>query len=69
MEMVHASEPAELDQLVNSLFEAAGFGGRDQLSQKDFIMLMKDYQGELSEAALQFTGKLMPVPTARGCRV
>lgn len=59
MEMVNASlEPSQLDEVINSMFEAAGFVDKTELSLQDFITLMAEHKAELSQAALQLSGRL-----------
>ena len=58
METVNASlEHQQLDDVISSMFKAAGFENKEALSLEDFILLMGDHKEELSQAALTLQGK------------
>ncbi len=57
MEMVNASVTADqLDTLVDTMFSAAGFQGKEFLNVDDFKVLMRDHKEELSNARLNVAG-------------
>ena len=57
MELVNASvTPDQMDQLIDSMFNAAGFQNRDHLNFEDFQVLMRDHKEELSDAQLKVAG-------------
>ena len=58
METVSASlEQQQLEDVISSMFKAAGFENKEDLSLDDFIRLMGDHKEELSQAALTVQGK------------
>ena len=60
MEMVNTSlEPSQLDDVINSMFSAAGFENKTELSEADFIQLMAEHKNELSAATLQLSGRYL----------
>ena len=61
MEMVNASvAPDQMDQLVNSMFTAAGFQNKQELTLDDFNVLLRDHKEELSSAHLKVSGFDVP---------
>ncbi|XP_022093825.1 dual oxidase 2-like isoform X3 [Acanthaster planci] len=61
METVSASlEQKQLEDVISSMFKAAGFENKEELSLEDFITLMGDHKEELSQAALQLQGADVP---------
>ena len=63
MEMVNASvNPDQLDQLIDSMFAAAGFQNKQQLTLEDFNVLLRDHKEELHNARLNITGFDVDVP-------
>lgn len=57
MELVNAAvTPDQMDQLVESMFSAAGFQGKEDLTLEDFKLLLRDHKEELSEARLKIAG-------------
>ena len=57
MELVNASvSPDQLDALVDTMFTAAGFQGKEFLNVEDFRVLMRDHKEELSNARLNVQG-------------
>lgn len=65
MELVNASvNPDQLDQLIDSMFAAAGFQNKQQLTLEDFNVLLRDHKEELHNARLNITGYDVDVPDA-----
>lgn len=65
MELVNASvNPDQLDQLIDSMFAAAGFQNKQQLTLEDFNVLLRDHKEELHNARLNITGFEVDVPDA-----
>ncbi|XP_065907299.1 dual oxidase 1-like [Dysidea avara] len=65
MELVNASvSPDQLDQLIDSMFAAAGFQNKQQLTLEDFNVLLRDHKEELHNARLNITGYDVDVPDA-----
>ena len=63
MELVNASvSPDQLDQLIDSMFAAAGFQNKQQLTLEDFNVLLRDHKEELHNARLNITGFDVDVP-------
>lgn len=63
MEMVNASvNPDQMDALIDSMFQAAGFQNKNQLNFDDFLVLMRDHKEELSDAKLNVAGYDAPEP-------
>ena len=63
MELVNASvNPDQLDQLIDSMFAAAGFQNKQQLTLEDFNVLLRDHKEELHNARLNITGFDVDVP-------
>ena len=63
MELVNASvNPDQLDQLIDSMFSAAGFQNKQQLTLEDFNVLLRDHKEELHNARLNITGYDVDVP-------
>lgn len=63
MELVNASvNPDQLDQLIDSMFAAAGFQNKQQLTLEDFNVLLRDHKEELHNARLNITGYDVDVP-------
>ena len=61
MEMVNASVgPDQMDQLVDSMFTAAGFQNKQELTLDDFNVLLRDHKEELSSAHLKVSGFDVP---------
>ena len=57
MELVNAAvTPDQMEQLVESMFAAAGFQSKDTLDLDDFKLLLRDHKEELSEAHLKVSG-------------
>ena len=57
MELVNASvSPDQMDQLIESMFAAAGFTNKETLDFGDFEVLMRDHKEELSDAKLKISG-------------
>ncbi|XP_072031527.1 dual oxidase 2-like [Amphiura filiformis] len=58
MEMVNASlESSQLEKVINSMFIAAGFENKAELTFQDFIVLMAEHKDDFNESALQISGK------------
>ena len=49
-------ESSKLEEVTNSMFTAAGFEDKDELSLEDFLLLMTDHKEDFSEAALNMKG-------------
>jgi len=65
MELVNTSvNPDQLDQLIDSMFAAAGFQNKQQLTLEDFNVLLRDHKEELHNARLNITGYDVDVPDA-----
>jgi len=65
MELVKTSvNPDQLDQLIDSMFAAAGFQNKQQLTLEDFNVLLRDYKEELHNAHLNITNYDVHVPDA-----
>ena len=61
MEMVNASvAPDQMDQLIDSMFTAAGFQNKQELTIEDFNVLLRDHKEELSSAHLNVKGFDVP---------
>ena len=61
MELVNASVTAnQMDQLINQMFESAGFQNKQSLTLEDFNVLLRDHKEELSTARLNVTGFDVP---------
>ncbi len=61
MELVNASvSPDQMDDLIDSMFTAAGFQGKQELTLEDFNVLMRDHKEELSDARLKLSGFDVP---------
>jgi dual oxidase len=61
MELVNASvSPDQMDQLIESMFAAAGFQNKTTLEFADFEVLMRDHKEELSDAKLKISGYDVP---------
>ena len=61
MEMVNASvAPDQMDQLIDSMFTAAGFQNKQDLTLEDFNVLLRDHKEELSSAHLKVSGFDVP---------
>ena len=61
MELVNASvSPDQMDQLIDSMFTAAGFQNKQELTLEDFNVLMRDHKEELSGARLKISGFDLP---------
>jgi len=65
MELVNASvNPDQLDQLIDSMFAAAGFQNKQQLTLEDFNVLLRDHKEELHNARLNISGYDVDIPDA-----
>ena len=65
MELVNTTvNPDQLDQLIDSMFAAAGFQNKQQLTLEDFNVLLRDHKEELHNARLNITGYDVDVPDA-----
>jgi dual oxidase len=61
MEMVSAQvSPDQMDQLIESMFAAAGFQNKQDLTLEDFNVLLRDHKEELSSAHLNVKGYDVP---------
>ena len=61
MEMVNAQvTPDQMDQLIESMFAAAGFQNKNNLTLDDFSVLLRDHREELSDARLNVKGFDVP---------
>ena len=61
MDIVNVSlDPSVLDKVINSMFVAAGFENKDELTLQDFMVLMAEHRDHFSESALQLSGKTGP---------
>ena len=61
MELVNASvSPDQMDQLIDSMFTAAGFQNKQELTLEDFNVLLRDHKEELSTAHLNISGFDVP---------
>ena len=61
MELVNASvTPDQMDQLIDSMFTAAGFQTKEELTLDDFNVLLRDHKEELSSAHLNVKGYDVP---------
>lgn len=61
MEMVNATvSPDQMDQLIESMFTAAGFQNKQELTLEDFNVLLRDHKEELSNARLNLKGYDVP---------
>ena len=61
MEMVNAQvSPDQMDQLIESMFTAAGFQNKQELTLEDFNVLLRDHKEELSSAHLNVKGYDVP---------
>ncbi len=61
MEMVNAQVNADqMDQLIESMFAAAGFQNKQDLTLEDFNILLRDHKEELSSAHLNVKGYDVP---------
>ena len=61
MEMVNATvSPDQMDQLIESMFTAAGFQNKTELTLEDFNILLRDHKEELSNAHLNVKGYDVP---------
>ena len=57
MELVKTNlESSKLEEVTNSMFTAAGFEDKKELSLEDFLVLMTDHKEDFSEAALNLKG-------------
>ena len=50
-------ESSNIEELVESVFNDAGFEGKEELSVEDFNRLLGEFSGELNYASLDFDGK------------
>ena len=61
MELVNATVSAnQMDQLINQMFESAGFQNKQSLTLEDFNVLLSDHKEELSSARLKVTAFDVP---------
>ena len=61
MELVNASVSSDqMDQLIQSMFTAAGFQNKQELTLEDFNVLLRDHKEELSNAHLNVKGYDVP---------
>ena len=61
MELVNATVSAnQMDQLINQMFESAGFQNKQSLTLEDFNVLLRDHKHELSSAHLNVTAFDVP---------
>ena len=61
MELVNASvTPDQMEQLIDSMFTAAGFQSKEELTLEDFNILLRDHKEELSSAHLNVKGFDVP---------
>ena len=61
MELVNASvTPNQMEQLIDSMFTAAGFQNKEELTLDDFNILLRDHKEELSSAHLNVKGFDVP---------
>ena len=61
MELVNATvTPDQMDQLIDSMFTAAGFQNKEELTLEDFNVLLRDHKEELSSAHLNVKGFDVP---------
>ena len=61
MELVNASvSPDQMEQLIDSMFTAAGFQNKEELTLEDFNILLRDHKEELSSAHLNVKGYDVP---------
>ena len=61
MDMVNAQVTADqMDQLIDSMFTAAGFQNKQELTLEDFKILLRDHKEELSSAHLNVKGYDVP---------
>ena len=61
MEMVNATvTPDQIDQLIESMFNAAGLQSKQELTLDDFNLLLRDHKEELSNAKLKVSGFDVP---------
>ena len=50
-------ESSNIEELVESVFNGAGFEGKEELSVEDFNRLLGEFSSELNYASLDFDGK------------
>ena len=63
MELVNATVSAEqMDTLIDSMFVAAGFQNKMELTLADFNLLLRDHKEELSGAHMNITGFDVDIP-------
>ena len=61
MELVNAQvSPDQMNQLIDSMFTAAGFQNKQELNLEDFNVLLRDHKEQLSNAHLNVTGFDVP---------
>lgn len=61
MEIVNASVSSDqMERLIESMFAAAGFQNKQELTLEDFNVLLRDHKEELSTARLNITGFDVP---------
>ena len=61
MELVNATvNPDQMDQLIDSMFTAAGFQTKEELTLEDFNILLRDHKHELSNAHMNVKGYDVP---------
>ena len=61
MELVNATvTPDQMEQLIDSMFTAAGFQSKEELTLEDFNVLLRDHKEELSSAHLNVKGYDVP---------
>jgi dual oxidase len=61
MDLVNAQvSPDQMDQLIESMFAAAGFQNKNELTLEDFNVLLRDHKEELSSAHLNVKGYDVP---------
>ena len=61
MDLVNATVSSDqMDQLVDSMFTAAGFQNKEELTLEDFNVLLRDHKEELSSAHLNVKGYDVP---------
>ena len=69
MELVNATVSAEqMDSLIDSMFVAAGFQSKQELTLGDFNLMLRDHKEELSGAHLNITGFDVEIPEVEGAK-
>ena len=59
MEIANTSiETSQLDEVINSMFIAAGFENKEELTLQDFLILMAEHKDHFSESSLEMSGKI-----------